>query len=401
MAQDYLRSPNKALVAKEQAVEGVFETLDPATDAIPLEDFDWPLNPETLPSTEATGTIFESETDIINTKPSITGTCKLRGSGSVSTPPRFAPLLIASGHEEEVCAVIPASGTSTIKTGTGTTTGFTIDLVAEADWPSVDGEMVGRVVTLSVNPATPINVVIVGYEVTGNDAVVTLDHTFGVTLGNTTEVVAIAGIMYRPAQAEPPAISIAAYMDGRVRKLRDVRGTCGITIPGANRGTLNFDLRGNLEDDDDEVVPTTINFGALPAPAIWRDGRATLDKKLTGCSNFTLNQNNDQTQYPNPNADTGYDENIITKIKPGGELTVNMALKATHDRVAKLTTNTKMSWTAVLEEDAGVGARWAVTVPNLKLTDVGKGDRQGIAEHRLPYQAVYVAPIVPYALFMH
>lgn len=398
MAQDYLRSPNKALVAKIQSVEGVFETMDPATDAIPMDDFDWPLNPETLASTEATGAIFEAETDIVNTKPSITGTCKMRGSGSVTTPPRFSPLLIASGHDENVKTVIPATGVSDVTAGGASQ--VTIDLTTETDWPNTDGAMVGRLAELSGNPATAKEVSIIGYDVTGTNVVVTFDHVFSPVLDNTTKIKAPAGVLYTPAQDVPDLISIAAYLDGRVRKIRDVRGTVGITIPGANRGTLNFDLRGNLEDDDDEAVPVTIDFSGLPSPAIWRKGRATLDKLLTGCSNFTLNQNNDQTQYPNPNVDTGFDANIITKIKPGGELTLNMALKATHDRVGKLTANTKMAWSALLDKDAGAGGRWLVTVPNLKFTDVGKGDRQGIAEHRLPYQAVYVPPVVPYALFM-
>lgn len=394
--QDYLRNPNKALTAKVETVEGTFEAPIPATDAIPLEDAGFALNPEVEESNEATGVIDTAEADVTGTKPNITGTLKLRGSGSVTVAPRYAAILKACGLGETIATILPPTGTYDVASGTTTTLVIDRTLVGNTSLPSTNAmlaALIGRPIELSVNPTTTRRTGIVNATITGNNVTITIGETLAAAMGATTEAKILPGPVYQPIQTVPPSISMERFLDGIVQRIKGVRGTCGFTLPGARRGTINIDMRGIFHQQADEAVPTTIDFSTLPPPPIWRAGRAHLNKLEIGATQFTCNLSNAQTQHPNPNIDSGFDRNIITKRDVRGQLDVNMALKATHDRIGALTANTKMPFMALLDDTAATGARVLITVPNFKVLDVGEGDRESIAEHTLPYQGVYLSPM--------
>jgi hypothetical protein len=146
-------------------------------------------------------------------------------------------------------------------------------------------------------------------------------------------------------------------------------------------------------------VPSDADFSSLPAEPLWRNGRAWINKLDTGCSNFTLESNTESTKYLNPNLTYGVDREILTKQNPGGTLTLNDKLVAYHDVVTQMAANTRMPFVATTDLSGSAGSRLAVAIPNLKVLKRGLGDREGIDESALQYQAVFVSPTPAYTYF--
>jgi hypothetical protein len=58
-----------------------------------------------------------------------------------------------------------------------------------------------------------------------------------------------------------------------------------------------------------------------------------------------------------------------------------------------------MPFIAVTDLSGAAGSRWAHTVPNLLLLDPGDGDREGLIEAQLRFQAVKISPTPAFTWF--
>jgi hypothetical protein len=400
--QRYGRTQNQALLAKIEVVEGTAETLTSATDAMPIEPFTLNMGPNVLESNEATPSIIAGQKVVSRFDSRLSSTLKMRGSGSIVAAPRISAVLQSGGMSEQILAVLPSStnfsvvsGTTTSvvvdrSTGTGTQLAATNALLA--------AQLVGRVATLAVNPVTPRDTVIVSATVSGNNVTITFGETFALALSATTTVVVKAGILYQPTTTVP-SCTLGGYRDGKLVSLVGCRPKLSFTLPGAERPTVAADFGGTYVSETDVAVPSDIDFTALPAEALWRNGRAWLQKLETACSNYTLDLQTTDTKYPNPNIQYGLDRNILTKQDPGGTLTLNDKLVAYQDIKSLLAANTLMPFIAVTDTAGSAGSRWAHCIPNLLLLDDGDGDREGIIEAQLRFQAVFRTPTPAFTWF--
>jgi hypothetical protein len=382
--QNYLRTARKAFKAVIETTPGTFQAPG-ATDFIPIENFDEKLNPKTTESTEVRGTLAAGETAIGGFQPDITGSAFLRGGGGVAVEPPLGPVIEVCGLKKATGIVIPATGTSTATAGT--TTSFTIDTSVDTDWSAVDGAYVGRPVELSVNPVVAEIAIITKYDVTGVNAVVTVDKTFPVALSATTEAKVFPGMIYKIDSVVPPSLSVECYVDGKLRQYSGVRGNLKITLPGGEAGKFNLDLFGTFEGETDVTTPIG-DFSALGPQATWRDGIARLDGLEIAATSLDIDTGNTKTRHPNPNVEPGFDIAFITKRNARGTLQTNAVLVATHDRITKLATNVKMPFAAVLNRNGTPGTRWALTMPAFKALDISLADKEGIVDDSISYQAV-------------
>lgn len=402
--QRYGRFQNQVLVAKVESSEGVAESLTTATDSIPVQPFDVDLGEQTIESNEATGSIIAGETTVTRFDPRAPIVLNMRGSGAVATAPRQSPLLRIGGLAEQTLAVLPSS--SVFDVASGTTSTVVIDRSSGTGTQlastnaTLAAQLVGRVMTLSVNPVTPRDVVIIGASISGNNVTITFGETLASAASSTTEAVIKPGTLYQPTSTVPTA-TVAQYRDGKLIQMIGVRARHSFTMPGSERPTLSCDIGGTFVSETDASVPTDADFSALPAEPIWRNGRAWINKLDTGCSNFTLESNTESTKYINPNLQYGVDREILTKQNPGGTLTLNDKLVAYHDVVAMMAANTRMPFVAVTDMSGSAGSRLAVAIPNLKVLKRGLGNREGIDESALQYQAVFVSPTPAYTFFFY
>ena len=384
----------RALFVKVEGTPGTYDQPSTSTDRVSIDDLSFTRNPETQESNEATGTFDQGETDIGGFKPQITGTAKLRGAASAGTAPNLARILRACGMKAAAGTVVPASGTSAIKTGSGTTTGFTIDISAETDWSNVDGAYIGRVVRLSVNPSTPRFATILDYQVTGNDAVVTLAETMASTLGNTTEVEIMPDYMLWPTSvnADIPSLSIEGYEDLLRKRYFGSRGTFGIRLDAGRRGDVTFTLDGSVYDDEADVVsspaPSAADLAGLPAPPSWRNGRAFYNKVRVGCLGLELNLNHQVGRPRDPNELHGFGLVIPGRRNIGGTIRFNADLVASRAAEADLKAGARRPFAAMLDTAASAGNRISILIPRLKHLDLTREDAEQVLADSIPFQAV-------------
>lgn len=400
--QRYGRTQNQVLLAKVESTEGTAESLTSATDAVPVEPFTLDLGEQTIDSNEATGSIIQGETVVTRFDPRLQANCKMRGSGNVATAPRQGPIMRAGGMAEQTLAILPASGVFDVASAP-TTSSITIDRSAgtgtqlAATNALLAAQLVGRVMTLSVAPATPRDVVIYSATVSTNTVTINFCETVA-GMGATTEAVIKPGNLYQQTTS-PPSLTLGAYQDGKLRTLVGCRPKLSFTWPGSERLLMACDFAGTFYAEADASVPTDTDLGSLPAEVISRYGRAWLGKLETALSNFTLDLQTTDTRYPNPNLQYGVDRNILTKQNPGGTINVNDKLVAYQDIVTLVAANTRMPFCLVSDMSGSAGSRWAVTIPNLKILKAGGGDREGLIESVLSYQATFQSPTPAFALF--
>lgn len=405
ITQRYGRVQNQALLVEIEVTEGTLETPDAATQAVPFEPAQVPLNPNVIESNEATGSIIRGRRTITRLDPRLSVVSKMRGSGTVGTNPRQGPILEVSGMDPTNEAVLPATGVFDVASGTTTT--VVIDRAAgtgtqlPATTALLRAKLVGRPMTLSVNPATPKTVIITDATLSGNNVTITFREPLASTAGATTEAVVLAADIYRPTDTIP-TISAWLYRDGKLIKLAGCRGRGSLAMPGGDRPTFTSDMAGRFDSESDAAVPAAVDFSALPAEPLFRKGIAVVGAKETGLSNFTLDHGASDTRYPNPNQDLGLDQNIITALDPQGVITLNDKLVAFHDLKTDLINNVLLPLVMCTDRSGSAGSRLAVTIPNALLLDVQDGDREGLHENQLPYQAVNLAggfPAFTYCFF--
>jgi hypothetical protein len=360
------------------------------------------MGPVVLESNEATPSIITGQKVISRFDARLSANLKLRGSGSVSVAPRISPVLRSGGMAEQILAVLPSA--TSFAAASGTTTSITVDRSAgtgtqlAATNALLALQLVGRVMTLAVNPATPRDVVITRATISGNNVTITFGETLASAADNTTTAVVKAGVLYQPSTTVP-SVTLGGYRDGKLVSLVGCRAKLSFTLNGGERPTIAADFGGTYVSESDASVPTDIDFSSLPAEALWRNGRAWLNKLETAASAFNLDLQTSDTKYPNPNIQYGLDRNILTKQDPGGTLTVNDKLVAYQDLKSLLAANTLMPFVGVTDMSGSAGSRWAFTIPNLLLLDDGDGDREGLIEAQLRYQAVFVTPTPAFTWF--
>lgn len=402
--QRYGRTQNQVFVAKIEGTEGTAESLTTATDSMPVQPVTVDLGEQTITSNEAQASIIVGQTTVTRFDPRANVVATMRGSGSVATAPRISPLIRVSGFAEQTLAVLPSSSTftaasGTTKTivvdrssGTGTQLAATNALLA--------AQLVGRVMTLSTNPSTPRDVVIVKATVSGNNVTITFGETLAAAADNTTTAVVKAGTLYQPTTTVP-TLTANIYRDGKMIALIGCRAKASFALPGSEPPTWTADLGGTFSAESDASVPSDADFSSLPAEPIWRNGRAWIDYLETGCSNLSIDMQTQSTKYLNPNLTYGVDREILTQQNPGGTLNLNDKLVAYHDVVTKLAANTLMPFVAVTDMSGSAGSRLAVAIPNLKILKAGGGDREGIIESALNFQAAFVSPTPAVTFFFY
>lgn len=406
ITQRYGRTQNQALLVEIEAAEGVLETPDAATQAVPIEPFQVPLNPNVIESNEATGSIIRGRRVVTRLDPRLTAVSKMRGSGTLGTNPRQAPLLQVGGMAFTNEARLP-SGSDVFDVASGTTTTIVIDRTAgtgtqlPSTTATLRARLVGLAMTLSVNPSTARTVIITDATITGSNVTITFREPLASAADNTTEAVILQQDVARPTTTIP-TISAWGYRDGKLIKLAGCRGRGSLAMPGGERPTYTVDLAGRFDSESDASVPAAVDFSGLPAEPLFRNGIAVLGGKETGCSNFTLDHTATDTRYPNPNQLLGLDQNIITALDPQGVVTLNDKLVAFHDIKSDLINNTLMPIVMCTDRSAAAASRFAATVPNALLLDVQDGDREGLHENQVPYQCVNLAggfPAFIYSFF--
>ena len=385
MAIDKLEIQQTLVAAKIESVEGVDAAPSGTTDAIPTSVADISDEPTLIESNEFTGRPDAGDPRVGRVATPLRLQTQLRGSGDGGVAPIYRPLLLSCGLGETLNPRIPTAGTSDV-TGTNAYT-FTVDTGVETDWPTTDGALVGQPVELSVNPATPTIGVVRSYTMAGAIATVELMNAMAAPMDGTTEAVVLENVNYIPLDdlGLIPSVTVDRYRGGKRRKIVGVRGTLTLTLTCGEIGVIDYELRGTESLRDDIATPTIV--APTIQPGVWVNGLAKIDRTDAACQTFTLALGNTVVETCNPNRIQGVEPATATRRVVTGSIDPLDALIATRDLTAKLRTAGAASVLAALDLTAGVGNRFAVTVPTGIITGRSEQTRDDYAVEGVDFQA--------------
>lgn len=369
-----MRTRNKALTFKIEAVEGVAETPSAATDAVLVENPVLKLTPAVVQTKEVTGSLDNRGPIVGGIKASLTFDVYLKGSGAAGTPPEWGDLLKASGWAEVITATaIPAApeacaaGGSTTTAVLGTTAAATAELYR------------GMPINFTGVVAGPS--FITDYTA-GKSA--TLTDTMLAAIVATTNYQIPANVLYKPASTSIPSGTFNFYEDGVMTVIAGARGTWQLTATAAGAAKIAFTFSGMFVSKADVAVPACTYDSTRPP--IFKNGFMLIDRLAAAIATFTLTLGNAVAYPDNPNSAQGYDPAVITERNTTGSLDPQATLVATRDLLGAMSAGTQKIIHA--RWGATAGNQVGVTVPTALLTLDDTADRSGIMTESVQFSAI-------------
>lgn len=289
---------------------------------------------------------------------------ELKGSGSLTTVPAWdVAIRICGFTRQTVSGLTVGAITGTFYPGetvTGSSSGATGRIVGE--WTGADGEV--RIVALDTS--TPFN---------------TDDRIVGGTSGASADVSQTIrtdqGFEYRPVSESVPSASAALYMDGLRKALKGCRGTVSIEAVVGEPVVLNFQISGSYDGVTDAALLSGIDYEDNDPIAFLNVGASV--GGLSACfANCNIDIANNVAVRECARATYGIKSFLITSREPMASLDPEMELVATHDFYGRLLAQTTGRLYYELPSSTA-GEKVVVACPRIQYTNIGEGDREGIA----------------------
>ena len=379
------RTRNQFAMAKIEATPGTFETLDPATHAIRIENFQVSPNFNVVQASEYTGSIDETEPLPGAGRGGFSFDAYLRGAGTAGLAPEIGPLLRAAGLSQTLLA---SDVTGTAQAGAAST----ITLAAGAS--AVDGFYVGFVIEITSGTGagqTPRP--ITGYV--GSTKVATIAFPWDVNPDATSVYAIRAGARYRPVAVGQEYCSFAGIarptQAGNAVRDRATRAlaTWSLAIQSGEMPKFSFSLEGkflNPDDISDPGAPTLADVSPTP----WKGqfgALARLDGAKFEPSQIDLGLNNTITHPPDPEETHGLGGAEIVNRAMGGNINPIMRLRATRDVMADFINGTTRS--LVVGAGLVAGKRWMLTLPKIRYSGApSRQDNQGILMEQAAFRVL-------------
>ncbi len=351
----------RQLVARIEAQEGTAENLN-ASDAGFLVDYVPKVSFE--PEMYQRDPVRESLTKIgkISGK-RIAGfdfSMKLKGSGSIATMLKEAPLVRACGHEVNVLKKISIGAVTggPFKHGeriTGGTSG------AQA-----------RVVVDTPNGITTLYFVAISGVIQNNETVT--GQTSGAS-AQTSSAGSNAGYEIKPLSRNAPSLTMASYEDGVRKLLRGCRGSLKFTLKLGSPIAMDFKFMGVEAGVIDVALLEGVDYGTTEEPVILGASFAVAGVSLNvGSIDIDIaNKLSPRDKIDDPSGILSY---IITDRQPAGNMDPEMLSVAEHDFHGNWLNNVKMPFD--FSYGTADGNKFRFYAPAIQYTKVEDADKEGI-----------------------
>jgi hypothetical protein len=407
-----------SIAAKASAVQikaEVTEGLDPGSwasgDVLAVSSVSETLNFDQQTLSEFGGSLDSGETVAGAAKPTITLRGALRGSGTPATPiTPFSALMKASMFAETSQLVLPSTGTVTATAGTANTITILGTSGGGLDFPAttVLGQvLIGAVVELGGNPATPTTATIIGYEQQTGNRVITLSRNatdcgcVGAVFTTATTLKVLAGTMWAAASPSPqPSVYVRQFRGpgtSVMQSFSGCRSNYRQTVRSGGFAEFEFAVGGQFVGRSGVALPSAPTFLSPPvavnASATFTDaaGGSYVGAKLE-LQEFSLDCGI-QGQYPDDiNQLTGVQAYLAGGRKITGAVNPLLTSVATRNLVTAVQNGTKGALVVTLGPKTGYGAgnlgnRFAWTVPTAKFLDVSISEDNVVLRESLNFEA--------------
>lgn len=371
-----LRARNVALLAEVEASEGVEETPSASTDAVAIDANSLSIQPQAnlIETNDATGSLDGLGSIVGGMNVQIGFDVYLKGSAAAGTAPEWGKLLRACGFKQTTNAsALPASPEACANGGSTTLAVLGSTAVGTADaYNGFPLDLTGNVEG---------NTFIADYTASKQ---ATLTDTMGGSIVNTTNYQIPAAVVYSPASASVPSLTMHIYMDGLKWRFAGARGTVTLTLTSGGVARMSFRFTAMYIDKDDAAVPAVTLDNTRPP--VWRNGKAKIERVAAAIQELTIDVGNTLSTPDNPNALEGFDPAQIFNRKIVGSINPSATLVATRDLMADFRAGTKRQIHAQLGNTAG--NRLAITIPQALPTNNNPSNRSGLAVENVPFEAI-------------
>ena len=188
---------------------------------------------------------------------------------------------------------------------------------------------------------------------------------------------------YLVASASLKSVTVYAYLDGVLHKLKGCVGTKTIEADAGGLLYQVFEMMALWAEPTDVAVPTSWTPNTT-TPLSFKNVTATLDGYAIVLRSLSLKLNNVTHERGDANAADGIAGFEVVDRNPEGEIVIEALTLATKGYWAKMAADTLVTLSVVLGDTAG--NIWTFTCENVKLRQLPYSEEDGIYTHPIAVQ---------------
>lgn len=287
--------------------------------------------------------------------------------------------------------VILAKAETTYNTDPTPVAGTNAILVENLGWSFVGSRMVDRpAIRASLGQLKPLYAGSLmqfsfDVEIKGSGAAGTAPE-LGVLLqgcGMSETVVVSTSVTYKPASTSLKSLTLYFHQDGLLYKLTGARGRLKSMLKVGEVGKFSFEFVGHFSGPTDVALPTATYNATVPVPVL--SSAFTIDSYSAIITGLEFDLGNNVITPGDISAADGYGQIQIVERKLVGSFDAETVLVAAHNFISKWTGGNAMALaTGVIGSVAG--NKYAVSMPAVTYTEVGKGDKDRVSTFDLAFQ---------------
>ncbi len=195
----------------------------------------------------------------------------------------------------------------------------------------------------------------------------------GCAFGET--IVPVTSVTYKPASSSIPSMTLAAYMDGKIKRIWGARGTCKLNMKAGEFGVIHFEFTGADFEDADGVMLVGITYPTV-IPPLFLNAALTCDGFSGIATEIAIDIANVIAKRVDFSSPSGHKSIPITGRKPVGSIDPEEPLVATYDFYGKWKTPGTLGQLQ-LSANGGAGNIVTVTCPKIRYKKIDPGEREG------------------------
>jgi len=205
--------------------------------------------------------------------------------------------------------------------------------------------------------------------------------------GFSETIVGGTSVTYGPSsdnQGNNKSLTIAAYVDGMIKRLWAARGTVRLTMEVGKPGILHFEFEGADFEVVDGALLTSVSYSTVVPPA-FLNASLTLDSYAALCSKVEIDIANVLAKKESLSSPSGHVGVVITGRNPKGSLDPELPPVATYDFYGKWRTPGTLG-ALQLSANGGAGNIVTVSCPRVRYAEIRPGDRGGLAKLDIDFE---------------
>jgi len=160
-------------------------------------------------------------------------------------------------------------------------------------------------------------------------------------------------VVYQPSSSSIPSLTIAAYMDGVIKKIWGARGTVKFTFVAGEIATMEFTFTGADWDVVDGVMLTGHTFMSTEPPVLLNTSVSIDGGYAAILENLDFDMQNSVNNRVSMAASSGNLSALITERRPIGSMDPEDDLVATHDFYVRWKAGTEAALALTVGSTAG------------------------------------------------